>query len=91
MGFDRGVTCAAGGTPGSWRDVLGCGERRRASPRGAHAVGLINRDIKPENVLIASDGRTLVSDFGLAKLAISEPAPTTQIARNRRRGRAIAT
>ncbi|TMQ13420.1 MAG: serine/threonine protein kinase [Deltaproteobacteria bacterium] len=55
-------------TPRSWRDVLGVASAVGRALAAAHAVGLIHRDIKPENVLIATDGRTLVSDFGLAKL-----------------------
>src|SRR4051812_1251802 len=46
--------------------VAGIGLAVLSALRAAHAAGVLHRDVKPGNVLLADTGRVVLTDFGLA-------------------------
>ncbi|MFV8753816.1 tetratricopeptide repeat protein [Nannocystaceae bacterium ST9] len=69
MEFVDGRTLGAwlGEAPRNWREILAVVVEVGRGLAAAHAIGLLHRDIKPDNVMIGFDGRVRLMDFGLAR------------------------
>ena len=64
----------------TWQQIVAVLREVGAGLAAAHDAGLVHRDFKPENVLVGSDGRPRVSDFGLARVGpTTAPAPADSV------------
>jgi serine/threonine protein kinase len=60
------------------RYVAAAGAQVADALRYVHGAGIVHRDVTPSNILLARDGRVLLADFGIARLAADTAHLTAQ-------------
>lgn len=61
------------------KEAIGVAVQVAQGIAAAHEQGIIHRDIKPQNIIIARDGKVKVADFGIARAATSQTLSATAV------------
>lgn len=61
----------------SWRDAVHFTMQILRALQHAHDKGIVHRDVKPQNIMVLSDGTIKVTDFGIARFAHSDQRTMT--------------
>jgi serine/threonine-protein kinase len=70
---------AAESEPVSSRMALDLAEQLAEALHYAHTQGIVHRDIKPANIIVTETGRAKITDFGIAKLDLTQLTATGHV------------
>ncbi len=60
-----------------WKDAVNFAIQILRGLQHAHDKGIVHRDVKPQNIMVLSDGTIKVTDFGIARFARSDQRTIT--------------
>ena len=75
-----------GPTPMTGPDILGLGVRLAGALESAHRAGVVHGDLRPDDMMVSSQGEPLLADFGVVTLVrpnaadVTDPADLAHVA-----------